>query len=170
MSLIGKTTVINSLMASLFVYKLQVLPVLDTNLVETIEKVIIDFIWKGKKVKIPLTTLQRSKEDGGLGLVNIKVRHEALLCNWVKDAIECEQIRNLAEYHLGRLVREGRIWQLNLNQKDSVCLFNGNSFWHSLIHMWHEYSYHEPQNKIKVLKQNIWYNSLIKTQGKPLLD
>ena len=58
MSLIGKVTVINSLMASLFVYKMQVLPVIDDTLIDQIETIILDFLWQGKKEKIALPILK----------------------------------------------------------------------------------------------------------------
>ena len=66
-------------MASLFVYRFQVLPILNENLIEEIERVILDFLWRGKRAKIPLATLKKAREDGGLGLVDIKTKHLSLL-------------------------------------------------------------------------------------------
>ena len=85
MTLYGKVTVINALMASLFVYKMQVLPVITDRITTQVEAVIKEFLWHGKKEKIPLATLMLDKKDGGLNLVNIKVKHLTLLCNWVSD-------------------------------------------------------------------------------------
>ena len=79
MTLTGKVVVVNALMSSLFMYKMQVLPAISTTLITKIEDIIVNFLWKGKKAKIPLHILQLSKEDGGMNLVNIKVKHEALL-------------------------------------------------------------------------------------------
>ena len=74
MTLMGKVLIINTLMASLFVYKLQVLPILNDVMVKQIESIFTDFLWKGKRAKIPLGTMQKAKHEGGLGLVNIKFK------------------------------------------------------------------------------------------------
>ena len=170
MTLMGKVLVINSLMASLFVYKMQVLPIITDTVVPQVEGAFKDFLWQGKREKIPLETLMLNKEDGGLGLVNIQIKHEALLYNWINDCREFENIRNLAAYHLGKYVTDNSIWGFNLNKLDSQCCFRGNSFWHSGVHMWHEYNHNSPQNGQRVWEQLLWFNSFILINGSPLQE
>ena len=167
MSLSGKIVIINSLMSFLFAYKFQVLPVLSDNSVKMIDDVIVDFLWHGKRAKIPLAILQLAKQGGGLGLVNIKAKYKALLCNYIANTKSYPEIKNLASYHLGPQVNSSLIWKLNLNQADSVQCFPGNSFCYTLLHMWHGYNFHEPKNATTLTEQIIWYNSLIYAQGKP---
>ena len=50
LSLLGKIQVMNTLIASLFVYKMMVLPCIPTRIVKGIEDKIIHFIWNGKKI------------------------------------------------------------------------------------------------------------------------
>ena len=57
MSLSGKIVVINTLMASLYVYRMQVLPVISENMIHEIEAEILHFLWRNKKPKIPLRIL-----------------------------------------------------------------------------------------------------------------
>lgn len=64
----GKITVINTLIGSLFVYKLSVLDLLSVEQVHEIEKGIKKFLWDGKKSKIRLRILQNDKFFGGLRL------------------------------------------------------------------------------------------------------
>ena len=167
MTLHGKVTVVNSLIASLFVYRMQVLTILSVKQLEEIQETITDFLWSGKKPKIPMETLCASREDGGLGLANFKVKHESLLCTWVKDCMENANMCNLAREALGPLVNDGLIWKLNLNRKDSEKVFSGDTFWHDVIHLWHELNYHEPQNHENVSNQIIWYNSMVRVNNKP---
>ena len=63
-SLLGKITIINSLIASLFVYKMMVLPEMPTYMVSQLNKMGEEFIWNGRKAKIPLVKLQNSKRVG----------------------------------------------------------------------------------------------------------
>ena len=169
MSLSGKVVVINSLMSSLYVYKMQILPPMGTNQVEEVEQEWLRFLWKGKKPKISLNVMQKSKEEGGLGLVNIRKKHEALLIGWVKDCQQHDKIRNLATYFLGNSVNDGQIWKWNLNSADCQTLFPGDGFWPALLRTWHAFHHNVPQNKENVLKQPLCYNSYIRMQGRPFI-
>ena len=51
LSLIGRVQIVNTLVASLFVYKMMVLPIIPNNVVKRIESIIREFIWGGKKAK-----------------------------------------------------------------------------------------------------------------------
>ena len=46
--------------------------------------------------------------------------------------------------------------------------FPGDSFWHNILHAWHNYNYYEPQNADKVMQECIWYNSSIRVRNRPL--
>ena len=65
LSLLGKITVVNTLKASLFVYKMTVLPTIKDKYVEKIDKLIQAFIWDNKKPKISKQKLKCNKRDGG---------------------------------------------------------------------------------------------------------
>ena len=56
-----------------------------------------------KHPKIPLNVLKLKKEDGGLGLVDIRAKHKSLLFNWILDSMHFEKIQNLTKYFLGPL-------------------------------------------------------------------
>ena len=111
MSLMGKVVVINSLMASLFVYRMQTIPLLSDRLAQKIDDMFNKFLWHGKKPKISLQILQKKKEDGGLGLVDIRAKHKSLLFNWILDTMHYPKIQNLAKYFLGPYIQDERIWQ-----------------------------------------------------------
>ena len=61
LSLIGKIQVVNTLIASLFVYKMMVLPTIPDNIIKNIDNIIRDFIWNKKKSKISYQVLQNSR-------------------------------------------------------------------------------------------------------------
>ena len=72
LSLMGKVPIVNSLTASLFVYKMMVLPLLTPQIVQRYEGIITNFLWNGRRPKIALKMLQNAKRFGGLSLVDIK--------------------------------------------------------------------------------------------------
>ena len=49
LTLVGKIQVVNTLIASLFVYKMMVLPIIPRKIVKLVDNVICEFLWNGKK-------------------------------------------------------------------------------------------------------------------------
>ena len=78
LSLFGKINVINTLIASQFVYRMTVLPSITKEFIKTFEKLCSGFIWNGRRAKIPIEKLQNSKYAGGAGLVNLEVKDNSL--------------------------------------------------------------------------------------------
>ena len=76
LTLTGKIIVINTLMCSIFAYKMAVLPVISEIQCKRIDAFTTNYIWKGKKSKIPLKLLQNNKKLGGLKLSNFKQRQK----------------------------------------------------------------------------------------------
>ena len=74
LSLLGKVQVVNTLVASLFVYKMMVLPTIPDKTIKQIDNIIRDFIWNKKKSKIAYAILQNSTREGGANLVNLKIK------------------------------------------------------------------------------------------------
>ena len=150
MTLIGKVTVVNLLMALLFVYKMQVLSIINSRQLAEIEELIESYIWSSKRPKISMNILKAKKEDGGLGCVDLHTKYEALMYGWIKDCAKFETIHNLALAALGPYVENGLLWEFNLNKKDSLDCFLGSGFWNQLTHNWHSYRHFDPQNAEKV--------------------
>ena len=169
MTLIGKVTILNTLVSLLFVYKFQVIHKLPENIVEKIESCFNDFIWAGKKPKIPLHILQKQKDQGGLGLSNIREKHRALCINWVKIARNNPIVFNLANYFIHGLCTDDFIWNCNLSKEDVKYLKISNVFWHTVTQEWCKLTYHEPHDKESVLEQNIVLNSHIRIDKKPIV-
>ena len=71
LSLMGKVQIVNTLVASLFVYKMTVLRRITNDKIKAIEDIILDFIWNGGKPKIAKSILYCPKLQGGLQLVNM---------------------------------------------------------------------------------------------------
>ena len=143
LSLIGKVTLVNSLVASLFVYKMQVLPNMPVSSIKKIEKCIEEFIWNGHKPKISLRTLQLPKKMGGLNLVNFCEKDMALKLQWVKLYHEDLQIENLARTLLIPDMG-GLIWRCNISGKDVPQIVPDsvpNNFWLSVLAAWSEINY-----------------------------
>ena len=161
-TLMGKAIVINSLLMSMFVYKMCVLPPPTSIQVERVEKIILKYLWTGKKPKIPLKILELDKKDGGLKVSNILYRYKSLQLRWVTMIGDYPQIQNYAYSWLNDTLGP-LIWECNLNKEHAETACKGNSYWKGVLEDWCELHYHDPENEDEIRNQVIWYNSHIKT-------
>ena len=170
LSLTGKVLIVNSLVASLFVYKMSVLPRIPKETVNRIHKSIEQFIWNNKRPKIQLKTLQSNKKEGGLGLVNLETKDNALKTKWIKIINTDSLILEFATRKLSSILKND-IWKCNLTEQDIVLLFE-DSFWRDVLIAWSKLNFtkvKDCQGINEISNQFIWYNSLITSNYKPLL-
>ena len=83
LTIMGKILTINTLVGSLFVYKMQVLAMIPSNVVEQFYEIVKHLLWMEKRPKIPLNVLCKDKESGGLHLVDLVAKHDSLLIQWI---------------------------------------------------------------------------------------
>ena len=165
-SLMGKVTIVNTLLSSLFVYKMMVLPLISDALIQQVESIMEKFMWAGKKAKIPLKVLKTPRECGGLGLVDIKAKHISLMIRWIKVAQSNPIIEQLIRHSLGEAANNNIIWQCNLKCLHVSQLYACEDYWVILLREWCKLNYYEPQNRENVLSQIIWLNSNILVNDK----
>ena len=167
LSLIAKVQVVNTLVASLFVYKMMVLPMIPQNIIKTLDNLIRDFIWQGRKSKIAYKILQNPKEEGGLNLVNIQKRDQALKATW-PQILSTETEYAQFVYGIMKCTNiKDDIWRCNLCE-DDVKIFKShgyNEFWIDVLECWCKYNYYI---NTRIENQIIWYNSKIRIKGKPI--
>ena len=146
-------------------YKLTVLPNLSRQQQAKLEKLMVDFLWCGKRSKIPLKVLQRPKTDGGLQLFDIKARQTTIKCHWIRKLwlnSDFDYAYTWLDIDLQHL-----IWQCNLKSADTS-IFK-DSFWSLVLREWSSVHYREPMDNSDILHQILWYNSCIKINGKPFI-
>ena len=162
LSLFGKITMINSLIASLLVYKMQVLPNMPDSYIRKIEHLIIDFLWNGKKAKIALKILQANKNIGGIRLVNLRKKEMSLKIAWIR-ILEFDHKMSVLAYHFIQPIMESDIWYCNLNARDVLATISlKNKFWQHVVLAWSNVNFQlEP-----LIRQTLWYNSNIRIQNK----
>ena len=166
LSLYGKILIINTLIASLFVYKMSVLPKIQETTVVKIEKIMNEFLWNNRKPKIKLSTLQKNKRDGGAGLVNLRIKDDSLKIAWISIIQTDIMIEKFAYLSLNSTMCND-IWRCNVIEKDIVVTFR-DTFWRDVLIAWSKYNSHTPANRSEIVNQIIWYNSHIKCDKKVL--
>ena len=87
-SLIGKILVVNTLVASLFVYKMSVLTGLKKAMMKEIKKLITEYIWNGATPKISYDMLTLEKHQGGLKLVDLIIKKQSIKSYLGADSVQ----------------------------------------------------------------------------------
>ena len=160
-TLFGKILILNTLIGSMFVYKLSTMMYLTDKQVEKIENLFREFIWNGKKSKISLMSLQKKREQAGLRLVDIKAKQDTLRVAWVYRINDNDFLRRRAYAALDPNINE-IIWKCSLAPSDVKKCFSLDSLWTQMLFAWSKINYRTPETKAGVLNQVLWYNSMLK--------
>lgn len=169
LTLSGKIIIINTLIASLLVYKMQVFPDVSDHFICKFNKILRLFLWNDGKTKIANRFLYADKSQGGLRLVNILARQQSLKIQWITLINSDIFWSDIFYAYVNSAVRE-YIWIANLKPADVKLYVNiGNDpFWYQVVLAWSEYNYTCPIEESAILQQPIWLNSNIRIDGKPI--
>ena len=87
LSLIGKITVLKSLIASQLVYILVTLPTCEP-FIREINQTFFDFLWSGRGDKIKRNIMINDYPDGGLKMIDIQSFNKSLKTTWIKKYLD----------------------------------------------------------------------------------
>ena len=166
LTLMGKVLLINCLIGSLFVYKMLTVMTLSQVQLEQINGIIHKFLWKGKRARIAMSTLTKKKNQGGLKLVDLVAKQNALKISWIfklnqSPFLQAAMYENLTS-SLGM-----SLWKCNLSQTDAMKIFKA-SLWGDIMAAWCLINYRKPSNRLEVLDQVLWLNSDLRINNRPV--
>ena len=163
----GKVSIANSLLGSLLVYPMQVMPMITKNINQKITKILQEFIWNGRKPKLKMNVMCANVKDGGLGLFDPMLKDKALKIAWVPRIINmCPVSKSLSYSVINPVVKNDEFWMLNIHPKDVPQICKADPFWRSVITSYAEVNYHEITNFDVLMHERIMYNSHIKVANR----
>ena len=171
LSLLGKITVLKSLIASQLVYILSPLST-NHNAIKEINNIFFNFLWDGKGDKVKRDIIISDYENGGLRMIDIKIFNQALKSGWIKKYLDREnhgKWKLLFDLELKNFGGE-EIFRGNLNKEDlSKYIKIPETFTSEILHIWTDIKYEANISSIEQLKaQNLWQNSLIRVGNRPI--
>ena len=164
LSLIGRVMIVNSLVSSLFVYKMLALRKIPEYVIGKYDKMISDFLWDGRRPKIAMKHLKSSKTSGGLKLSDLRKKDQALKVSWVQILQNDAELANLAYLSLNNDIKE-KIWSCSLASSDITSMFE-SSFWRDVLEAW---SLCNKNKQRPPSEQILWYNSSIRIDDRPII-
>ena len=167
LSLLGKITVIKSLLASQLVYILSPLPSSHHDLKE-IKDVFFKFLWDGKQDKVKRTEIINDFAGGGLKMLDLQCFNRALKAKWIQRYLDPHnrgKWKLFVEFSLiGHDIN--LLLQGNLNSDDVASLGIEDPFTKELIETWSLLNFKKQLSNFGITP--IWYNSLIRIDNKPI--
>ena len=97
--------------------------------------------------------------NGGLGLVDVRLKNISLKANWVKRIRETSSSWKTFTYN-SLPMKHHMIWLLNICPTDIRKNFP-KTFWRDVWQAWSHINYHVPHTRKDVERQIMWYNSHI---------
>ena len=110
------------------------------------------------------------KEDGGIGLVDLRNRDIALKAQWPLKLKEKSELRKLADLLIKNPIGE-TLWEVQLVPKEIKKLFpKAPRFWLNVLEAWFDTTFDNPLDSTQVLEQLIWYNSNVRQADLPIFN
>ena len=171
LTLIGKITVLKSLVASQLVYLLSPLQT-NEKVIKEVNKLFYSFVWNGKGEKIKRDIIINDYPNGGLKKIDIQVFSRSLKCTWIKKYLDEENQGKWKYFFDLELQRHGGSIALtsNLNKKDTIeNLRIKNCFIKETLLIWAEVNFDEHiMSKKQFVEQILWHNSLVRIDNCPI--
>ena len=139
----GKLAVLNMLVYSKLYYYMLTMISPKSDIYTQLAKMTQTFIWDGKRPKIAMDDLTLPKKQGGIKLVDLKLKNSTLKCTWVQQIMNATDEWVDLTYSffpsLGRL-----IWNANLYVADAQNLI-ASPFWQDVLTEWTKVNFHVPK-------------------------
>ena len=155
----GRSCVAKRLVLSKVTHVLQALPSPPTHFLKQLEAMIIEFIWRKKRLEIEKETLYLNYENGGLNMVALIKFDMSLKATWVRKLhTESNEWSMFAkECNIDRLIWTGE----NFHQE--MYLSCHNPFWKSVAYAYKNwYKILRAKIEIEPRNQPLWGNTRIK--------
>ena len=162
-SLSARVMLVNSLVYSLLIYKMSVLPCPSLRIINKINEMVEKFLWSGAKPKISLKTLQNETNTGGLNLVNLITKDKAMKVTWSQTLQKDTKLANIV-YHLISPKLKEVIWCCDIDSTEVGEVVNREKFkfWFQVMVAWREYCKKAGMHNTSVGSTIIWLNRHVK--------
>ena len=171
LSLIGKITVLKSLIASQLVYILVTLPTCEP-FIREINQIFFDFLWSGRGDKIKRNIMINDYPDGGLKMIDIQSFNKSLKTTWIKKYLDPNNRGKWKLFFEIELQPYGGslLFECNLKEEDINSSFNfSDLFLIEVLGIWCELNYQDVlTSSTHFHSQILWNNSLIRIGKKPI--
>ena len=135
------------------------------DIIEELDKLFYEFIWPSGKHHVKKVVLTQGISDGGLKMPNISVMLKSIKLNWIKSLLkETSIFKSIAMTGIHNIPNF-------LQKKIDLSLIAKRKcppFYRQLFVYWNEIHGIEPVTVNEILNEQLWFNSRILVDGKPV--
>ena len=168
LTLLGKVTIIKSLIIPQITYLLSILPNPEISYFKEIDKVIFSFLWDNKPPKLSRTMVLRKIAFGRLNVPDIYAYSKSVKFHWLQKVLNVP-LKVLGKVQLRfPVLGNNFIFNCNLKPKNIENVPIKNTFWRDLL----KYFFELRSKTTEPLQGDsiIWFNSLLKIEGDIILQ
>lgn len=162
-SLLGRILIVNTLLVSQLVFKMLMIVNFTDETYAELKKIIMDFIWDGKRPKIAYKKLILNYKDGGLKLHDLKTKDKSLKISWVPKLLADTNWAKFMQTFLP--IPASVLFRSNISPRHVNRIGIGNCFLKQVLKCWAEINFAVPKNLHQIYKQMLWYNSCTDSVG-----
>ena len=163
LSLIGKVTVLKTLIVPKLVHIMQVLPSPTSEFLKRMEIIFKLFLWDDKKPRITLAQLEKDIQDGGLKLTKLDFLDQALKMTWINNLIKRDgSWQHIFEHNIAKNKKE--VWLLDVVSLKKLKNTVQNVFWRDVFKSWITYK-ENFSNEINVRTYPIWNSYFLQNRN-----
>ena len=169
-SIIGKITVVNTLVSTLFTNMFLCLLSPDKEFFHRYRQLVLRFLWDEKTPRICYDRLVQDYKDLGLKLINLELKDRALKASWPVRWVDRDECK-LSWFYNGVPMGNSHIWECNISPKDVLRILNkdGCSISKEILYLWSWTNFKKDvKDYEEILDSKLWGNSLITQVGLPI--
>ena len=173
LTIYGKIVILKSLIISQFVYVSSILPY-PKKIIPQLNRLIYNFLWNSRREKVKRSVLLNPIEKGGLSMVDIQAKFHSINLSWLTNFVNCSSDapwKFLFQYWIERIGPISLILRANCSNKDilNLCLkYKLPPFYVNCLLSWSNLKYIDFLDVDDIYEEQLWYNSNISINGKPL--
>ena len=168
LTLYGKNCIINSLLSSQLIYRFTVLPTPTPQTLKEIDQLMFGYLWNNKSHKIAKNIVKNTYNKGGLKMIDIVKKNNALKISWVG------RIYKNREYSTCPLLDEYTkapikfLLKCNIADGDAPQCWTKkpSQLWIDIFKLWCMYNFKNYREVKDPINEMLWFNSNIKIDSR----
>ncbi|XP_052074422.1 uncharacterized protein LOC127712168 [Mytilus californianus] len=166
LTVIGKITVVKTLILPVLNHLIITLPNPNQELVKKINELILKFIWNSPVHRVKKELLQKDYSEGGLKMINLSSFITALKSTWVRKLFQSD---NKWKNVLFSIINQEKLFKFGNGYLSNIKVNMKNKFWLDVFHAWDIIIDKDENNTWEYfLSSPLWMNNCIKIENKPV--
>lgn len=162
----GKVTIANSLITSLFQFPCSYIYT-PPEVCKELRKIIVTFLWDGRRPKVAYNTLLIPTSKGGLGLIDLQTRIQAALIQTIRRILHEPRLGSAA-YLRGVLSTPDLREYLRAKPNKFPSVIKALPYYNSMLQLWFKLHNFSPPDETSIRREMLWGNKWITNKNGPL--